>query len=691
MELRSYQWEVITPALEGKNVIIWLPTGAGKTRAAMYVAMRHLQIVPNAKVAMIVNKVHLVQQHYSKEFQPHLKDKYKIIPISGDTDEKGFFADFVKKNDVVICTAQILYNSLYNTSEEKHVELTDFTLLIIDECHHTHKDAIYNKVMQIYLQKKLKHEKNLPQILGLTASPGTGGASSFEDAVDHILQICANLDTWKIMSAKVNIEDLESKARQPNKQYDLVPERAVDPFGDKLKSLMETIHEYLGENDYIRTDLGTQTYEQKVVEMEKEGAVKADRKKRTCAVHLRKYNDALFIHDTVRMQDAYEFLDMFYIEEKFIKASDDPTDVFLYQLFNDNSDHLLELSRDQNNENPKLKRLEEILKEHFQSSLCSRGIIFTRTRQSTHSLHNWITSNSTLKERNIKSAPLTGAGFSNQTKHMTQNEQQEVIENFRKGSLNLLISTSVAEEGLNIPECNIVVRYGLMTNEIAMVQARGRARAEDSCYSFLAKSGGKESRRERTNESLEDLMKRAIEHVQKIPEKEYNAKILDLQLSSVIERQMKQAKVEQKKKFNPQDVQFYCRNCATAVGHGSDFRVVEGVHHVNINPTFKDYYEEYTAPIDLGKKMKEWVPGGAIRCTFCQGDWGFIMIYKAVPLPVVSIKNFIIETPEERKPCKKWKDVPFSIEQFNYTQYVEENDLNDDDDDDDDDDDNDDD
>ncbi|CAI9561910.1 unnamed protein product [Staurois parvus] len=675
MELRSYQWEVITPALEGKNVIIWLPTGAGKTRAAVYVAMRHLQMVPNAKVAMIVNKVHLVQQHYSKEFQQHLKDKYKMIPISGNTDEKGFFARLVKENDVVICTAQILYNSLQNRSEEKHVELTDFTLLIIDECHHTQKDATYNKVMQIYLQKKLENERKLPQILGLTASPGTGGASSFNDAVDHILQICANLDTWKIMSAKVNIEDLESKARQPIKQYDLVPERVVDPFGDKLKSLMETIHEYLGDNNFIRSDFGTQPYEQKVVEMEKEGAVKADRKKRTCALHLRKYNDALLIHDTVRMQDAYDLLDMFYIEEKFIKNTNDPIDVFLCQLFNANSEHLLELSKDQNNENPKLKRLEEILKEHFQSSLGSRGIIFTRTRQSTHSLHNWIMSNSTLKELNIKTAALTGAGISNQTKHMTQNEQQEVIKNFSKGLLNLLISTSVAEEGLDIPECNIVVRYGLMTNEIAMVQARGRARAEDSCYSFLAKSGGKESRRERTNESLEDLMKRAIEHVQKISEKEYNETILALQLSSVIERQVKQAKVEKKKKFNPEDVRLDCRKCSIAVGHGSDFRVVEGAHHININPNFKVYYEEYTAPLDLGKKMEDWVPGGSIRCTFCQLNWGFIMIYKGVRLPIISIRNFIIETPEERKPCKKWMDVPFPIELFNYNQYCEDNGL----------------
>lgn len=60
-----------------------------------------------------------------------------------------------------------------------------------------------------------------------------------------------------------------------------------------------------------------------------------------------------------------------------------------------------------------------------------------------------------------------------------QNEQQDVIKLFREGALNLLFSTSVAEEGLDIPECNIVVRYGLMTNEIAMMQVA--ARAPSSC------------------------------------------------------------------------------------------------------------------------------------------------------------------------------------------------------------------
>lgn len=51
-----------------------------------------------------------------------------------------------------------------------------------------------------------------------------------------------------------------------------------------------------------------------------------------------------------------------------------------------------------------------------------------------------------------------------------QNEQKEVIEKFRAGKVTLLIATTVAEEGLDIPECNIVIRYGLVTNEIAMMQ-----------------------------------------------------------------------------------------------------------------------------------------------------------------------------------------------------------------------------
>lgn len=55
--LYTYQQEVVERALKGENIIIWLPTGGGKTRAAVYVAKKHLETTPNAKVMVLVNKV----------------------------------------------------------------------------------------------------------------------------------------------------------------------------------------------------------------------------------------------------------------------------------------------------------------------------------------------------------------------------------------------------------------------------------------------------------------------------------------------------------------------------------------------------------------------------------------------------------------------------------------------------------
>lgn len=107
---------------------------------------------------------------------------------------------------------------------------------MIDECHHTHKDAVYNKIMLRYLQRKLRGEQGLPQVLGLTASPGTGGATSFEGAVEHILQVCPVLPVlfqhsfpwgsagcslaWGLMPRCVGAGSLEeSSPNSPDEQH----------------------------------------------------------------------------------------------------------------------------------------------------------------------------------------------------------------------------------------------------------------------------------------------------------------------------------------------------------------------------------------------------------------------------------------------------------------------------------------
>ncbi|NWU24471.1 DHX58 helicase, partial [Dyaphorophyia castanea] len=663
MELRGYQREAAAPALSGRNSIVWLPTGAGKTRVAVHVCRRHLESRRGGKVAVLVNKVHLVDQHTEKEFHA-LQDTFKVASISGDTSHKAFFAFLAKENDVIICTAQILQNALVSTEEDTHVELTDFSLLVIDECHHTHKDAVYNKIMLRYLQRKLSGEQDLPQVLGLTASPGTGGAVSFEGAVEHILQICANLDTEKITSVQDEAQHLQSHVPQPKKQYDLCQERVQDPFGEQLKKVMVRIQQYMGKPDLLR-DFGTQIYEQRIVELEKRAAEMFCRQTRVCALHLRKYNDALLINDTVRMVDAFQCLQQFYSAERDEK---DPTEQFLTATFEKNRASLQALAGDQRYENPRLYKLEEILREHFQPLGTSRGIVFTKTRQSAHSLLSWLQTTATLQH--IRAAVLTGAGYSNQTRHMTQNEQQDVIKQFREGALNLLFSTSVAEEGLDIPECNIVVRYGLMTNEIAMMQARGRARAENSVYSVLAKANSREVSRELLNEDLVELMKRAIQAVQAMPEQEYCQKIRELQRVAVASWLMKEARISERRQLHsPDAVRLYCVNCNTAVCHGSDIRTVEGIHHVNVNPEFGLYYRVSSGKIQFQRTFKDWEPGCRIACSACSQDWGMEMLYRQVKLPILCIKNFVVETPAEKRRYKKWSAVTFPIKAFDYLEY----------------------
>ncbi|XP_012512154.1 PREDICTED: probable ATP-dependent RNA helicase DHX58 [Propithecus coquereli] len=667
MELRPYQWEVIMPALEGKNIIIWLPTGAGKTRAAAYVAKRHLETVDGAKVIVLVNRVHLVTQH-GEEFSRMLDGRWTMITLRGDMGPRAGFGHLARCHDLLICTAELLQLALTSTEEEEHVELTAFSLLVVDECHHTHKDTVYNVILSRYLEHKLRRACSVPQVLGLTASPGTGRASKLDAAIDHILQLCANLDTWRIMSAQNSRPQLQEHNQQPCKQYDLCHERSQDPFGDLLKKLMDQIHDHM-EMPELSRDFGTQTYEQQVMELSQDAAKAGLRQRRVHALHLRHYNDALLIHNTVRAVDALATLQDFYYVERITKTQILCAERWLLTLFNDHKNALARLAT-HGPANPKLEMLEKILRKQFSSPDSPRGIIFTRTRQSARSLLLWLQQQPGLQTMDIRAQLLIGAGNNSQSTHMTQSNQQEVIQKFRDGTLNLLVATSVAEEGLDIPQCNVVVRYGLLTNEISMVQARGRARAGQSVYSFVAAAGSRELRRELTNEALETLMEQAVAAVQKMDQAEYQAKIRYLQHAALVKREAQAAQRQSRRQqFPAEHVQLLCINCMAAVGHGSDLKKVEGAHHVNVNPNFSIYYTVSQQPVVINRVFRDWKPGGAIRCRNCGEGWGMQIIYKSVKLPALKVRSMLLQTPQGRIQAKKWSSVPFLVPDFDFLQH----------------------
>uniref|UniRef100_A0A8C3VKG8 RNA helicase n=1 Tax=Catharus ustulatus TaxID=91951 RepID=A0A8C3VKG8_CATUS len=696
LTLRDYQMEVAKPALNGENIIICLPTGSGKTRVAVYITKDHLDKKKRAsepgKVIVLVNKVPLVEQHLQREFTPFLKRWYKVTGLSGDSQLKISFPEVVRRNDVIISTAQILENSLLNASkeEEDSVHLSDFSLIIIDECHHTQKEGVYNNIMRRYLKEKMKNRKLAkenkplipqPQILGLTASPGVGGATSYSKAEEHILKICANLDACRIMTVEEHASQLKNQVKEPSKKTVIADDKKRDPFKEKITEIMTEIQNYC--QLHPNCEFGTQTYEQWVIREERRAAKEEKRRERVCAEHLKKYNDALQINDTIRMVDAYNHLNNFYKEEKSRKtvrsdddeeeepavSKQDETDEFLLDLFHAKKKQLKELTGKPENENEKLIKLRNTLMEEFTKTEEPRGIIFTKTRLSASALYHWIKDNPKFEEVGIRAHYLIGSGHKSEMKPMTQNEQREVIDKFRHGNINLLIATTVAEEGLDIKECNIVIRYGLVTNEIAMVQARGRARSDESTYALVASSGSGAVEREDVNIFREKMMYKAIQRVQKMPQEEYLNKIQSFQLQSIVEKQMK-AKRDQCKTYkkNPSLIKFLCKNCSKPICSGEDIQVIEDMHHISVKKDFQSLYHTRENKT-LQDKNADYQTNGEIICKDCGQAWGNMMVHRGLDLPCLKIRNFVVVFADKKTTkhvFKKWGELPIKFPSFDY-------------------------
>ena len=143
-----------------------------------------------------------------------------------------------------------------------------------------------------------------------------------------------------------------------------------------------------------------------------------------------------------------------------------------------------------------------------------------------------------LEKEGIKSAKFFGQASRDGEKGLTQKEQKEIIKAFKIGEYDVLLSTSVAEEGIDIPAVDLVILYEPVPSEVRMIQRRGRTgRKRSGRVKVLITNGtrdegyywasiNKERRMKRQlidSEVLEELNSNAIERM----ENEKRVKVLD--------------------------------------------------------------------------------------------------------------------------------------------------------------------
>lgn len=124
-------------------------------------------------------------------------------------------------------------------------------------------------------------------------------------------------------------------------------------------------------------------------------------------------------------------------------------------------------------------------------ALC--GLIFVRQRIVAYLLSEWL---SAVKDHHpnlnfLSPSYIIGHGKNIsciKSSLMGLQKQEEVLQKFRTKAYNLVVATSVVEEGMDIPKCNLVIRFDPPENFRAYVQSKGRARVNDSSYILMVKS-----------------------------------------------------------------------------------------------------------------------------------------------------------------------------------------------------------
>lgn len=206
IKLRSYQEEMLDSSLK-HNVIIVMDTGSGKT----YIAVRRIaeELKSTRKIVWFMcPSVALCMQQYQVLAEQLPGYLIKTLTGSDGVDRwttQPLWDGFLKNVRVVVCTPKVLEDALTHG----FVKIPSISLLVFDEAHRCIKDAPMNVIMRdFYHPTKAKGTEDLPNVLGLTASPVMSAKSSSLETIE------ANLDA-KAITPKIHRTELERYVHPP--------------------------------------------------------------------------------------------------------------------------------------------------------------------------------------------------------------------------------------------------------------------------------------------------------------------------------------------------------------------------------------------------------------------------------------------------------------------------------------------
>ena len=442
---RTFQLDIAEKAKK-ENTLVVIPTGLGKTVIAVLVAA---DIMKKGKIVMLAPTRPLVLQHQTS-FNDMLQMENSIVLTGKVAPEKR--VELWKNHHFIFSTPQVVRNDVLN----ERYTLEDVALIIFDEAHRAVGDYAYVEIASSYTSQRKD-----PLVLGLTASPGAQKAK--------IKEVMENL----------HIDNVEARMRHDDDVINYVKDITIEwlkvELAPEMRSLQKDLEELLYEKIEKLNNLGLLRYKKK------EYISKRD------LLDLRKYIPQKMVGYRAKLRypaylnqalaiSLYHSLEL--LETQGISPMRDylgrmfeaPEKQSEKMLVNDERlQKVYEKAREYSKiSHPKLYALKDVLHNQLHTKNTSLIIVFAQYRDTITSILEEI--------RDVLLAnPVRFVGQSSRTdKGLKQEEQREILEKFREGEFNILVASSVAEEGLDIPAVDLVVFYEPIPSEIRSIQRRGR-------------------------------------------------------------------------------------------------------------------------------------------------------------------------------------------------------------------------
>jgi len=451
LERRLYQLQLAGTATD-HHTLVCLPTGLGKTTVSLLVTANRLQDV-GGKALFLAPTKPLVQQHadfYREALEIPAED---IVVFTGEVspDDRSALWDSAQ---IVIATPQVVENDLVGG----RVSLADVTHLTFDECHRATGDYAYN-----YIAERYHADAADPLVTGMSASPGGDE--------EEILEVCENLgiDEVEVMTEADADVDVDEYTHDTDVEWERVelPETITDirdALNDVIEDRLEKLNE-LGVTNKRSADLSENDLQSMRAELQKLMNNDQSEGYEGMSVHaeIRKLRTAVTYVET----QSVEALERYFERLRNAARSSGASKADQRLISDPRVRTAMQDCASYDDLHPKFSRARVLLAQTLGIEDGERVIVFTESRDTAEILTEFLS-------ESFDARRFVGQGDREGSDGMTQKQQQETLDDFRSGEFEVLVSTSVAEEGLDVPEVDLVLFYEPVPTAIRSIQRKGR-------------------------------------------------------------------------------------------------------------------------------------------------------------------------------------------------------------------------